>query len=46
MNKPPEKKNLTDQEKFLRAVGVIAPDKLGDMIEQLKRMLEAQGASA
>lgn len=45
INKPPEKKNLTDEEKFARAISVVNPDKLADLINQLKARLEQQVAS-
>lgn len=45
INKPPEKKNLSPEEKFMRAVSVIDPSKLTDMIEMLKKQLEMQAAS-
>ena len=42
INTPPQKKFLTEEEKFMRAISVLDPSKVAAMLEQLKRNLQAQ----
>ena len=44
LNTPPKRKNLSDEDKFMKAVGVLNPDKVLAMLEAYKRQLEAQSA--
>jgi hypothetical protein len=46
LNTPPQRRNLTDEQKFIKAVGVLSPDKLLAMMENLKKQLEAQSAAS
>lgn len=41
INTPPKRKNLSDEEKFMKAVGSLNPDKVAAMLEALKRQLMA-----
>jgi hypothetical protein len=42
INTPPQKKFLTDEEKFARAISAMDPNKVAAMLEQFKRNLQAQ----
>jgi len=42
INTPPQKKFLTDEEKFMRAISIMDPNKVAAMLEQFKRNLQAQ----
>jgi hypothetical protein len=42
INTPPQRRNLTDEQKFLKAVSVISPDKVAAMIAALQAQLAAQ----
>ena len=42
INTPPKRKNLSDEEKFMKAVGGLNPDKLQSMLDMLKKQLMAQ----
>jgi hypothetical protein len=43
LNTPPQRRNLTDEQKFVKAVSVLDPSKALKMIEALKAQLLAQG---
>jgi hypothetical protein len=45
LNTPPQRRNLSDEQKFMKAVGVLSPDKLLKMMADLKAQLEAQASA-
>jgi hypothetical protein len=46
LNTPPKRKNLSDEEKFMKALSVLNQDKVMAMLEQYKRNLEAQASGS
>jgi hypothetical protein len=45
INTPPQRRNLTDEQKFLKAIGTLEASKALKLLEQFKASLIAQGAS-
>jgi hypothetical protein len=45
INTPPQRKSMTDEEKFMKAMSVLSPDKAIAMLENFKRMLQAQSSA-